>query len=980
MTEETQNLAHISAEDVVLPPKRQDEPTLEERMSENAYTDIMPARYQRRDADGNLVEEQEDVFERVAKNIALGDLPHLNVRVDVKEDKYRPEFRDEFPDDAEMVEVAEDNVKYIGYDLILDRLPDEARKHLETTRHEFQELMEHLAFMPNTPTLINAGDELQQLSACFVNSPEDDMEDIHDTEKEAALTFQSGGGMGYAFTRLRPYGDTVGSTGGIASGPITFMRTYDQMCKTIAQGGTRRGAQMGVLSVQHPDVIEFIHAKNKDVSLALALGLNDPKDPTSSSFSEALEEARELIDEDGKVPKHLRNAVEQHLSNFNISVGVTHDFMEALDAGEEYTFTNPRTNEPHVATKETKELWSRYGLGHHVEVDEELSVPACELWDHIIEGAYENGEPGVIYLDRVNEEHSFDVEEHPEHEILSTNPCGEQPLEEYEACNLAHINLSTIVDEDAPDWREYHASSLETEDGISDEEALEDTVEMFLHEAVDWEEFDRRIYTGTHFLDNVVTMSDFPIPEIEETVRSLRKVGLGIMGYAQMLVQFGMRYGSEESNLVAQTLMQYINHESKAESHNLAKERGSFAEWEDSKYANPTEYPGWFEEHTGENPFNWKDGFPVRNHNTTTIAPTGTTSMLGNTSGGCEPIYSVANLKNVSQDIQGEDELVQFDDYFLRVLEANGVNVDEVKQEAADYLMGEGFDGAHQLDSVPEAIADLFVTTSDLSGKEHASVQCAFQDGVDSAISKTVNFPASATREDVRDVYEYIYEHGGKGVTVYVEGTRTKQVLSTSSNKTEDGDTDDEEPESASSDDAQTPRPAPRPKVLESTVYPVNTGYGEVNVFVNEDNAGDPFEVFAEIGKSGGFTHSFTEAVGRLTSLALRSGIPPEEVIDQLDGIRSPKTGWHNGGHQIQSIPDAVAYALEQHTEEPESGAENPTPEPAETTVQNRNQTQTDGGALAHGENPECPECGGMALSYTEGCKTCQACGWSECG
>lgn len=964
MTEETQNLAHISAEDVVLPPKRQDEPTLEERMSENAYTDILPARYQRRDADGELVEEQEDVFERVAKNIALGDLPHLDVRVDVKEDKYRPEFRDEFPDDAEMVEVAEDNVKYVGYDLIFDRLPDEAREHLETTRHEFQELMERLAFMPNTPTLINAGDELQQLSACFVNSPEDDMEDIHDTEKEAALTFQSGGGMGYAFTRLRPYGDTVGSTGGIASGPITFMRTYDQMCKTIAQGGTRRGAQMGVLSVQHPDVIEFIHAKNKDVSLALALGLNDPKDPTNSSFSEALEEARELINEDGKVPKHLRNAVEQHLSNFNISVGVTHDFMDALDAGEEYTFTNPRTDEPHVATEETKELWSRYGLGHHVEVGEELSVPAAEMWDHIIEGAYENGEPGVIYLDRVNEEHSFDVEEHPEHEILATNPCGEQPLEEYEACNLAHINLSTIVDEGAPDWREY-----------------EGDVGSFLSEAVDWEEFDRRIYTGTHFLDNVVTMSDFPIPEIEEKVGSMRKVGLGIMGYAQMLVQFGMRYGSEESNQVARNLMQYINFESKAESYHLSKERGTFDEWEDSKYANPTEHAEWFLQHTGEPAEEWEDGFPLRNHNTTTIAPTGTTSMLGNTSGGCEPIYSVANLKNVSQDIQGEDELVQFDDYFLRVLEANGVNVDEVKQEAADYLLGEGFDGAHQLDSVPEAIADLFVTTSDLSGKEHASVQCAFQDGVDSAISKTVNFPASATREDVRDVYEYIYEHGGKGVTVYVDGSRQKAVLSTSSNKAEDEDTDDEEPESVSSEDAQTPRPAPRPEVLESTVYPVNTGYGELNVFVNRDNAGDPFEVFAEIGKSGGFTHSFTEAVGRLTSLALRSGIPPEEVIDQLDGIRSPKTGWHNGGHQIQSIPDAVAYALQQEAEEPGDATGVPGVEADETTIQNGGKQEMEGSsaAIENGENPECPECGALQLNYSEGCKTCEACGWSEC-
>ncbi|MEF8825309.1 MAG: LAGLIDADG family homing endonuclease, partial [Halapricum sp.] len=275
----------------------------------------------------------------------------------------------------------------------------------------------------NSPTLMNAGDELQQLSACFVDSPEDDIDDIHQTAKEAAQVFQSGGGMGYAFWRLRPYGDPVGSTGGIASGPITFMRTYDQMCETIAQGGARRGAQMGVMRVSHPDVIQFIHAKNKDVSLAETLRLNDPDDFTHNSFAEALEEARELIDEDGKVPKHLRNAVEGHLSNFNISVGITDDFMEALENGEEFTFTNPRTNEPHVATEETKELYDMFDLGEYVEVGEVLSVPAEKIFERIVQGAHENGEPGVIYLERVNKQHSFDVEEHPDHRILATNPC-----------------------------------------------------------------------------------------------------------------------------------------------------------------------------------------------------------------------------------------------------------------------------------------------------------------------------------------------------------------------------------------------------------------------------------------------------------------------------------------------------------------------------------------------------------------------------
>jgi ribonucleoside-diphosphate reductase alpha chain len=317
------------------------------------------------------------------------------------------------------------------------------------------------------------------------------------------------------------------------------MRTFDQMCETIAQGGARRGAQMGVMRISHPDVIQFIHAKNKDVSLAHSLRLNDPDDFTHNSFADALEEARELIDEDGKVPEHLRNAVEGHLSNFNISVGVTDDFMAALENDEEFTFTNPRTEEPHVATPETKELYDMFGLGEHVEVGEVLSVPAAEIWDHMIEGAHENGEPGVVYLERINKEHSFDTEEHPEHRILATNPCGEQPLEEYEACNLGHINLSTVADLDAPDWRVW---SDEHADEYDSEAAA---VEAFLEEAIDFEEFEERIAYGTRFLENVVTMSDFPVPEIEEKVRDMRKIGLGIMGLAQLYVQLGVRYGSE---------------------------------------------------------------------------------------------------------------------------------------------------------------------------------------------------------------------------------------------------------------------------------------------------------------------------------------------------------------------------------------------------------------------------------------------------
>jgi ribonucleotide reductase alpha subunit len=1009
----------------------------------------------------------------------------------------------------------------------------------------------------------------------------------------SVVSHNSGGGMGYAFWRLRPYGDPVGSTGGIASGPITFMRTYDQMCETIAQGGARRGAQMGVMRVSHPDVIQFIHAKNKDVSLAHTLRLNDPDDFTHNSFADALEEARELIDDEGRVPKHLRNAVEGHLSNFNISVGVTHDFMEAVKEGEEYTFTSPRTGEPHVATEQTVELYEMFDLGEYVEAGEVLSVPAEEIWERIVEGAHENGEPGVIYLERVNDEHSFDVEAHPGHRILATNPCvtgeteialadgttermatlaengqdvrvlcrntetdelavkvgrnprqtradadlvrvetddgttltctpdhevwtpegyveagslsagdtivgttavvipagtvsetvserltvtsvsdagsapvynitvddhhnylaitegdddapfvsvancGEQPLEEYEACNLGHINLSTLAAEDAPDWRVWadrHTGEYDSQAGA---------ITAFLEAAVDWEEFDRRIELGTRFLENVVTMSDFPVDEIEQTVREMRKIGLGIMGLAQLYIQLGMKYGSDPANEVARQLMTHINHHSKWTSHELATERGSFAEWDNSKYADPTAYREWFEGQTGLDAEEWADGFAIRNHNTTTIAPTGTTSMVGNTTGGCEPIYNVAYYKNVSDDVQGDEMLVEFDDYFLRVLEANDIDVEAVKREAQEQMAENEFDGIDGLTSVPDAIGELFVTTGDLSAKEHAGVQTACQEGVDSAISKTVNAPNDSTIEDAKEVFQYIYDHGGKGVTYYRDGTRSKQVLTTRAKNTEFADeaeaaealveqieevfgsieafaeseevravVDDQVAEVLGSVDGREEfaQKRDRPDVLRGVTQRIDTGYGKLYVNINEDPEADrPFELFANIGNSGGFTASFTEALAKTISTALRAGVDPREIAEELQGIRSPKVAWDKG-EQIQSIPDAIGTAMRRYlegdieraypqqqtleetaedAEEPESrGERDATPGPDIGGVEP--EPEADGGAAAAadsdqqslveaGESPECPECGSLSLYYSEGCKTCESCGWSEC-
>ncbi|PSQ05762.1 ribonucleoside-diphosphate reductase [Halobacteriales archaeon QS_4_69_31] len=1424
----------LTAGDLELPIKRTTGETLEERLTGNAYHNILPARYLRKDADGDLTETQEELFERVAKNIALAEAVYeaenRGVEVTVTPDQLKPDHprRGELAaevfgtgttaeDDVETT-LTQYNVNKFAYETVVPELPDEVRGYVEETAAEFQRLMEDLSFMPNSPTLMNAGDELQQLSACFVDSPEDDIDDIHQTAKEAAQVFQSGGGMGYAFWRLRPYGDAVGSTGGIASGPITFMRTFDQMCETIAQGGARRGAQMGVMRVSHPDVIQFIHAKNKDVSLAHTLRLNDPDDFTHTSFADALEEARELIDEDGRVPKHLRNAVEGHLSNFNISVGVTDRFMDAVKNDEAYTFTNPRTGDPHVATAETKELYDMFGLGEYVEVGEALSVPARELWDHMVEGAHENGEPGVIYLERVNKEHSFDVDEHPDHRILATNPCvtgdtlistenglipaadlyergvardvvvdgrlsedqvkeassvyktgekdvyelrteegyelrltgdhrvmtddgwvqaqdldagdtvhiqnrkggfgqhgtaeegrvlgwlagdghlkhgeeravlnvsdqdaelsasftddvnavvreptgnadyeigvsdisrsedyrgaqaveqrirstrlyeyaaeaglvdeklqvpdavmrgseemargflralftadgsvqgtvekgvsvrlasvdsdflrevqqlllnfgiaskvyedrkeegatelpdgtgataeyetegfhelvvvtdnlvrfadeigflldaksealrerletydrgpysegfeatvqavepdgheavydltepdthsfvanglvvhncGEQPLEEYEACNLGHINLSTLADFDAPDWRVWY------DEHGHEYATLEGAVEAFLEDAIEWEAFDHRIEMGTRFLENVVTMSDFPVPEIEETVREMRKIGLGIMGLAQLYIQLGLKYGSDPSNEVARQLMRHINHRSKRASHELAADRGTFGEWKKSKFADPTAYREWFEKQTGLDADEWADGFPVRNHNTTTIAPTGTTSMVGNTTGGCEPIYNVAYYKNVSDDVQGDEMLVEFDDYFLRVLEENDIDVEAVKREAQEQMAENEFDGVDGLTTVPDAVGELFVTTGDLSAKDHAGVQVACQQGVDSAISKTVNAPNDSTVEDAKEVFEYIYEGGGKGVTYYRDGTRSKQVLTTRAQNTEFAEMDEEEVVAqieelfggmdafldheavraaldrevesilsvADGEETEYAQKRPRPDVLHGVTQRIDTGYGKLYVNINEDpEAEQPFELFANIGNSGGFTASFTEALAKTISTALRSGVDPYEIADELQGIRSPKVAWDKG-EQIQSIPDAIGTALRRYlddeidkgypqqqtleeTAEEADGAADPNrdvsavePEPDGGAMSAAPDADTSAGAGAGepagsgtteaqqdlidaGESPECPECGSMTLYYSEGCKTCESCGWSEC-
>jgi ribonucleoside-diphosphate reductase alpha chain len=1075
----------LATKELTIPVQRVTGDTVEDRLTDIVLNHTLPERYLNKDEDGNVVEEPAELFERVAKNLAVAEIVYesnkLDIEIWVTTDQVKPnhprrgelaaevfgydnrtvESLEEIPDDLEdakphlldeTVELTEENASKFAYDTLVPKLENEDLKdHVVEIRNEFEDLLKHLDWLPNSPALMNAGDELQQLAACFVMSPDDDIDDIYDTSRKAANTFQSGGGVGYAFWKLRPYGDVVGSTGGIASGPITFMRSFDRMCQTIAQGGTRRGAQMGVMRVTHPDVIQFIHAKNKDVSLAHSLRLNDPDDYTHSSFIEALDEARDLIDEDGNVPRHLRNAAEGHLSNFNISVGVTNEFMQAVKDGDDYELINPRTGEPHIATEETKELYKRFDLGDKVEVGEELTLPAREIWDRIADGAHENGEPGILMLDRANEQHAFPVEsspgpEHDEHEILASNPCGEQFLEEYESCVLGHINLSTIVAKEpgyqnsiyeldgvtsktaARDFREWHSQECaQGYDGARDDP---EHIKKFLDQALNWEDLNRRIDLGLRFLENVCTMSDFPVPEIEETVRKNRKVGLGIMGLAQMFIQLGLKYGEPAANEVTKQLMVYINRRAKAKSHELAveQERGSFKNHNDSKYANPVEYREWFEHQTGEDAKGWKDGYPIRNSNVTTIAPTGTTSQIARTSGGCEPIFSVVNFRSSSGDIHDGELYVEMDDYFKEVLEANGIDSEEVKEEATEQMNNEEYNGIQGLSTVPNALSELFITTKDLTAKQHAQVQCAAQKGVDSSISKTINAPSDATLEETKEVLMYVYDHGGKGVTYYRDGSRSKQVKTTRKQNTEFTDHDEENAtqvileqiretfdesifdflsnEAVQEeingdvreiinliDEEKLPGgyalTRARPKTLHSATTKISTGYGDVFINITYDDNGDPFETFINTGKSGGLFASDSEAIGKVVSVALRSGVPPKEIIDVLENIRAPKRAWDEG-EQIESIPDAVATALkrfqrgelfdnEPQQQQLDAIVDNPENGKTSEEINNDQEVEERVNPVEFGESPMCPSCGENAVYYSEGCKTCEDCGWSEC-
>jgi len=696
----------------------------------------------------------------------------------------------------------------------------------------FFELMTSLKFLPNSPTLMNAGRPLGQLSACFVLPVADSMVDIFDAVKNAALIHQSGGGTGFSFSRLRQAGATVKSTGGVASGPISFMRVFNMATEAVKQGGTRRGANMGILRVDHPDIEAFIDCKKNNADI----------------------------------------------TNFNISVGLTEAFMQAVEKNEDYDLIDPRTKTP---------------CGRR---------SARALFNHIVDAAWHNGEPGIIFLDRLNRDNVVPSQG----EIESTNPCGEQPLLPYESCNLGSINLPRLLRRTDGGWE------------------------------LDWDALGAVVDEAVHFLDNVIEINNYPLPIIGETTRATRKIGLGIMGYADLLLRLGIPYNSDEGVAFGEKLMAFINARGHRASEALAGTRGAFPLFGESIY---------------------KDGAPLRNGTVTTIAPTGTISMIGGCSSGVEPVFAFAYVRNVMDNTR----LVEVNPVLQEVLRERGLWSDALMERIAK----EGT-VAH-IAELPEDIRRVFVCAHDISPLYHTKMQAAFQRHTDNAVSKTVNFPHNATREEVAEVYMLSYKEGCKGVTIYRDGSRDGQVLNIG--KAEKAA---EKPEEGYGH--ITPRP--RPAITQGFTERVRIGCGNLYITVNYDENGI-CEVFTSTGKAGGCP-SQSEATARLVSVALRSGMDVKEIYDQLKGIRCPST-IRQSGMSCTSCPDAIAKVVAKvakFIDEKGDGSKPALPAPEKRTPVRTEEKKP--GPVADTMH-FCPECGAK-LEHEGGCVICRSCGFSKCG
>jgi ribonucleoside-diphosphate reductase alpha chain len=835
-------------------------PSVPAQLSQNART-VLAKRYLTKDATGKPVEQPEDMFWRVATVVAEAD-------------------RRYGASDAQVQALAE----------------------------EFYALMTQRRFEPNSPTLMNAGRPLGQLSACFVLPVDDALSNgqngIYDTLRSMALIHQSGGGTGFSFSRLRGKGSMVRSTTGVASGPVSFMKLYDASTDAVKQGGTRRGANMGILRVDHPDVLDFIACK-EDLT---------------------------------------------QITNFNISVGVTDKFMAALHAGESYDLVEPSSGKV---------------VG---QLDAKL------VWDKMVLGAWRTGEPGVFFIDAANRYNP--VPHLGAYE--ATNPCGEQPLLAYDVCNLGSVNVGYYV-----------------KDGV-----------------MDWDAYGRDTRTATHFLDNIIDVNKYPLPEIDALSKRIRRIGLGVMGFADMLVRLGIPYDTPEGVEMGRRVMEFLDVEGKKESERLANERGPFPEWARSIWG-PDETCARDATGARVRPMQM-----LRNCNVTTVAPTGTISIIAGCSSGLEPLFAVAFMRN-----QAGVMMPDVNEDFVAIAKREGWYSDELMERIAKT-------GHVTHAEVPERWQRVFVTANAISPEMHVRMQAAFQEHCDSAISKTTNFAGSATIEDVQAIYELAYQLNCKGVTVYRDGSRDGQVLSTGATETAK-----KEREAAAAGGAPNAAPADagdkrrigelqgtiaeleaeldrmkktlyeveaenlqrrakraRPDKLRSTSMRKETPLGTMFVHISEDDRGQPFDVFINLGKAGGSAMADAEALGRMISLALRSGIPLMEIRRQLRGISSDRAVGL-GPNKVLSMPDAVGLALEEWWRDKQGVQQDllTTPpvgmpvvrESYSAPVMNSSGEQAQLGFQAYSSNESfigtCPDCGSQ-LEMAEGCAKCHVCGFSECG
>ena len=768
-------------------------------ISENARA-VLERRYLIRDEHGEAVETVDELFHRVADAVAAAD-----VRFDPQAD-------------------------------------------VADTAQSFYRMMTELDFLPNSPTLMNAGRPLGQLSACFVLPVADSMEDIFDAIKNAALIHKSGGGTGFSFSRLRAKGSTVNSTGGVASGPISFMKVFNAATEAVKQGGTRRGANMGILRVDHPDILEFITCKN------------DTKE----------------------------------ITNFNISVGLTESFMEAVESDGSYELVDPA---------------SRRVTGR---------LNAREVFEAIVRSAWQTGEPGILFLDRLNKDNPCPGQG----EIESTNPCGEQPLLPYEACNLGSINLVRHLRRTGTGY------------------------------ALDRAKLEQTIRTAVHFLDNVIEVNQYPLPEIDAMTKKTRKIGLGVMGFADMLLYLGIPYDSDEGVAMASQVMELVQTIGHQESQRLAQVRGPFPLFAESVY---------------------RDGAPLRNATVTTIAPTGTLSIIAGVSSGVEPVFAYAYYRNVMDNTH----LIETNQILRDKLTELGLYSDELTRQIIEH------GSLAHVEGIPEAVKRVFVCAHDVSPIWHVKMQAAFQQFTDNAVSKTVNFPNSATREEVAEVYRLAYELGCKGTTIYRDGSRDEQVLNigVAKAKQETALPDHVEKLLESGCDSTacllrsgSIKPRPRPDVTMGYTEKVKIGCGNLYITVNYDEQG-VCEVFTNTGRAGGCP-SQSEATARLMSVALRAGVDSDELIRQLKGIRCPST-IRQQGMAVTSCPDAIAKAIEKVMQASKTNQIPPCPPPMGAGRKGRpapDMTPAESKLAKY-----CPECGAQ-LEHEGGCVTCRNCGYSKCG